>query len=99
MTNEYVESVWWLFKQMWEQGLVYEGHRVTPYCGRCGTAFECNLGGECWCSAEPYRLPVPDAGAADCLCPACLRVAARQGAVSHRDGSHWMRQGYACAVC
>jgi len=49
-------------------------------CARCGTAFDCKLGGECWCSAEPYRLPVPDAGAADCLCPACLRAAARQGA-------------------
>jgi len=34
------------------------------------------LGGPCWCSAEPYRLPVPEAGAEDCLCPACLRAAA-----------------------
>ena len=49
-------------------------------CARCGTAFDCALGGECWCLAEPYRLSVPDAGAADCLCPACLRAAARQAA-------------------
>jgi len=49
-------------------------------CARCGTAFDCTLGGECWCSAEPYRLPLPDVGSADCLCPACLRAAAaRQG--------------------
>jgi hypothetical protein len=55
-------------------------------CAQCGTTFECTLGGPCWCSAEPYRLPVPDAGAADCLCPACLRAAAaRQGA--NQDGS------------
>jgi hypothetical protein len=52
-------------------------------CTRCGTTFECNPGGECWCAAEPYRLPVPDTGAADCLCPACLRAAARQGAAQN----------------
>ena len=38
LSNEYVESVWWLVKQLWEHGLLYEGHRVTPYCARCGTA-------------------------------------------------------------
>ncbi|MEA2933298.1 MAG: isoleucyl-tRNA synthetase, partial [Actinomycetota bacterium] len=38
LTNDYIESVWWLVKRMWEQGLLYEGHRVTPYCPRCGTA-------------------------------------------------------------
>jgi isoleucyl-tRNA synthetase len=38
LTNEYVESVWWLVKQMWDKGLLYEGHRVSPYCTRCGTA-------------------------------------------------------------
>ncbi len=37
-SNEYIESVWWLFKTLWDRGLLYEGHRVTPYCGRCGTA-------------------------------------------------------------
>jgi len=38
LTNDYIESVWWLVRQMWDKGLIYEGHRVTPYCGRCGTA-------------------------------------------------------------
>ena len=38
MSNDYVESVWWLMSQLWDKGLLYEGHRVTPYCGRCGTA-------------------------------------------------------------
>ena len=38
LSNDYVESVWWLLAQMWEQGLLYEGHRVVPYCSRCGTA-------------------------------------------------------------
>jgi hypothetical protein len=42
-------------------------------CARCGTAFDCGLGGDCWCAAEPFRVM---AAAEDCLCPACLRQAA-----------------------
>ncbi|MGH3809646.1 MAG: isoleucine--tRNA ligase [Pseudonocardiaceae bacterium] len=38
MSNEYIESVWWLLAQLAHRGLMYEGHRVVPYCGRCGTA-------------------------------------------------------------
>ena len=38
LTNDYIESVWWIVRQLWDKGLLYEGHRVTPYCGRCGTA-------------------------------------------------------------
>ncbi|HMS71444.1 MAG TPA: isoleucine--tRNA ligase [Baekduia sp.] len=34
----YVESVWWSLKQISDKGLLYEGHRVVPYCPRCGTA-------------------------------------------------------------
>ncbi|NFV14441.1 isoleucine--tRNA ligase [Clostridium sp. FAM 1755] len=36
--NNYIESVWWALKKMWEKELLYKGHRVTPYCPRCGTA-------------------------------------------------------------
>ena len=36
--NEYIESVWWALKEMWKKGLLYEGHKVMPYCPRCGTA-------------------------------------------------------------
>jgi isoleucyl-tRNA synthetase len=35
---EYIESVWWALKTMWDRELLYEGHRVVPYCVRCGTA-------------------------------------------------------------
>jgi len=35
--NDYIESGWWLLKQMWGHGLVYEDYRVSPYCPRCGT--------------------------------------------------------------
>jgi isoleucyl-tRNA synthetase len=35
--QDYVESVWWTLKQVWDKGLLYEGHKVGPYCPRCGT--------------------------------------------------------------
>jgi isoleucyl-tRNA synthetase len=34
----YVESVWWALRQIHDRGLLYEGHKVVPYCPRCGTA-------------------------------------------------------------
>src|SRR5215213_171224 len=34
----YVESVWWALRTMWDKDLLYEGHKVVPYCARCGTA-------------------------------------------------------------
>jgi len=47
-------------------------------CAGCGAAFDCGRGADCWCMAEPYRLPLPDPAAADCLCPQCLRRAAAE---------------------
>src|SRR3954471_3762858 len=35
--RDYVESVWWLLKQISERGLFYRGHKILPYCPRCGT--------------------------------------------------------------
>jgi isoleucyl-tRNA synthetase len=35
--NEYIESVWWILKQIWEKDLLYKGHKIVPYCPRCGT--------------------------------------------------------------
>lgn len=37
-TNEYVESVWWALKTLHTKGLLYQGHKILPYCARCGTA-------------------------------------------------------------
>jgi isoleucyl-tRNA synthetase len=37
LDDGYVESVWWSLKQVWDKGLLYEGHKVGPYCPRCGT--------------------------------------------------------------
>jgi isoleucyl-tRNA synthetase len=38
LDNEYIETVWWTFRRMWDGELIYEGFKVVPYCGRCGTA-------------------------------------------------------------
>jgi isoleucyl-tRNA synthetase len=36
--NEYIESVWWSLKQLWDKDLLYKGHKIVPYCPRCGTS-------------------------------------------------------------
>jgi isoleucyl-tRNA synthetase len=38
LDGAYIESVWWSLKQIADKGLLYEGHKVVPYCPRCGTA-------------------------------------------------------------
>jgi isoleucyl-tRNA synthetase len=47
MDPSYMESIWWVFNSLWEKGLIYEGHRIVPYCPRCTTPlsnFETNQG-------------------------------------------------------
>ena len=47
MDKEYMESIWWVFKQLWDKGLIYEGYKILPYCPRCSTPlsnFETNQG-------------------------------------------------------
>jgi isoleucyl-tRNA synthetase len=36
-SNDYIESVWWLLQRLHQRELLYRGHRVLPYCPRCGT--------------------------------------------------------------
>ena len=38
MEDDYIESVWWSLKKLWDEERLYEGHKVVPYCPRCGTA-------------------------------------------------------------
>ncbi|MGI5939760.1 MAG: isoleucine--tRNA ligase [Thermoleophilia bacterium] len=38
MTDDYIESVWWILAEFAKKDLLYEGHKVVPYCPRCGTA-------------------------------------------------------------
>jgi isoleucyl-tRNA synthetase len=37
-SNNYIETVWWILGQFWKENMLYEGHKVVPYCPRCGTA-------------------------------------------------------------
>jgi len=37
-SNKYIETVWWLLKRLYDKSLLYRGHKVLPYCPRCGTA-------------------------------------------------------------
>ena len=36
--NNYIESLWWIIKQIWDRGLFYQGYKIVPYCPRCGTS-------------------------------------------------------------
>ncbi|MDP6043152.1 MAG: isoleucine--tRNA ligase, partial [Dehalococcoidales bacterium] len=38
MKNDYIESVWWAIKQIWDKGLVYQGYKTVAHCPRCGTS-------------------------------------------------------------
>jgi isoleucyl-tRNA synthetase len=38
LEDDYIESVWWSLRKLWDEGRLYEGHKVVPYCPRCGTA-------------------------------------------------------------
>ncbi|NTW72660.1 MAG: isoleucine--tRNA ligase [Eubacteriaceae bacterium] len=37
LDNNYIETVWWLLKQFFDGDMIYEGHKILPYCPRCGT--------------------------------------------------------------
>lgn len=48
MDPDYMESIWWVVKKLWDEGLIYEGHYILPYCPRCSTVLsnhELQLGG------------------------------------------------------
>ena len=66
MTNEYIESVWWALRRMWDDGRLYEDYKVVPYCPRDGTALsshEVALGYHDVEDPAVYvKLPVREAG-------------------------------------
>lgn len=37
LDNDYIESVWWILDRFFKEGYIYEGHKILPYCSRCGT--------------------------------------------------------------
>ncbi|HHE47018.1 MAG TPA: isoleucine--tRNA ligase, partial [Bacteroidetes bacterium] len=38
LTREYIQTDWWVLKQAWDKGLLYQGHKIMPFCARCGTS-------------------------------------------------------------
>ncbi|MCS6889096.1 MAG: isoleucine--tRNA ligase [Chloroflexus sp.] len=36
--NDYIESTWWIFRQLWDRGLLFRDYKVTMHCPRCGTS-------------------------------------------------------------
>ncbi|HEX6229967.1 MAG TPA: isoleucine--tRNA ligase, partial [Solirubrobacterales bacterium] len=65
LENDYIESVWWSLRRLWDDECLYEGHKVVPYCPRCGTALsshEVALGyGDVEDPSIYVRLPLLDA--------------------------------------
>ena len=37
LDNNYIETGWWIIKEFFKAGMIYEGHKILPYCPRCGT--------------------------------------------------------------
>ena len=52
--SDYIQSVWWALKRMWDQGLIYKGFRVAPYCPRCATPLSSHE------LAQGYKDDTPD---------------------------------------
>jgi len=68
-TDDYIETVWWELKQMFDRGLLYQGHKTLPYCPRCGTGLSSHEVAQGYKTVEDptvtLRLPViSDADAA-----------------------------------
>jgi isoleucyl-tRNA synthetase len=66
LEDDYIESVWWSLRQLWDKQRLYEGHKVVPYCPRCGTALsshEVALGYEDVEDPSIFiKLPLADSG-------------------------------------
>ncbi len=62
--NEYIESIWWILKSLWDRGLLYQGYKVVPYCPRCGTPLSDHEVAQGYADAEDpsiyVRLPLVD---------------------------------------
>ncbi len=73
MDDSYIESVWWSLRRLWDDDRLYEGHKVVPYCPRCGTALsshEVALGYKDVVDPSVYvRLPITEAAPSSGLEP------------------------------
>ncbi len=71
LEDSYIESVWWSLRQIWDQGRLYERHKVVPYCPRCGTALSSHEVAEGYRDVEDpsvyVRFPVTGAPPTDAI--------------------------------
>ncbi len=73
-TDEYIETVWWELKSMFDRGLLYNGHKTLPYCPRCGTGLSSHE------VAQGYRK------VADPSVSIRMRITSDEDAAYSRDG-------------
>ena len=59
LDNDYIESEWWILKEFFKAGLIYEGHKVTPYCPRCGTGLASHEVAQGYKDVQVITLTVP----------------------------------------
>ena len=68
LRDSYIESVWWSLRKIWDDGRLYQGHKVVPYCPRCGTALSSHEVAQGYEDVEDpsvyVKLPVRDPDAA-----------------------------------
>src|SRR4029078_11825055 len=71
LSSETIESVWWALRQIWDKDLLYEGHKVVPYCPRCGTALSSHEVAQGYADVEDpsvyVRSPVTEAPPSDAI--------------------------------
>jgi len=56
--NEYIETVWWILKTIWDKNLLYEDYKIVPYCPRCGTALSSHEVAQGYKDVEDYSIIV-----------------------------------------
>ena len=70
LTNGYIESVWWILKEVWKKNLLYHDYKVVPYCARCGTALSSHEVDQGYKTVEdpPYSSNSPWPMSQSCRC-------------------------------
>ena len=56
--NEYIETLWWILKTIWDKDLLYEDYKIVPYCPRCGTALSSHEVAQGYTEVEDYSVIV-----------------------------------------
>ena len=57
--NNYIETEWWILKKFFDEGLFYEGHKIVPYCPRCGTGLASHEVAQGYKSVDANTVIVP----------------------------------------